>query len=41
MARLTGANVKLGKGGLAIVDGLRLVALLQAAELAAIAGAGD
>lgn len=39
VARLTGANVKLRKGGLAIVDGSALVALLRPKDLAAIAGA--
>ena len=38
VARLTGANAKLRKGGLAIVDGSTLVALLRPADLAAIAG---
>jgi phosphohistidine phosphatase len=38
VARLTGANVKLKKGGLAVVDGSTLLALLRPAELAAIAG---
>ena len=37
VARLTGANAKLRKGGLAIVDGSTLVALLRPADLAAIA----
>ena len=37
VGRLTGANVKLKKGGLAIVDGSTLVALLRPRELAAIA----
>jgi phosphohistidine phosphatase len=37
VARLTGANVKLRKGGLAIVDGSLLVALLRPKDLAAIA----
>ena len=37
VARLTGAKVKMRKGGLAIVDGSTLVALLRPAELAAIA----
>jgi len=37
VARLTGANVKLRKGGLAIVDGSTLVALLRPKDLAAIA----
>jgi phosphohistidine phosphatase len=39
VARLTGANVKLRKGGLAVVDGSTLVALLRPKDLAAIAGA--
>jgi phosphohistidine phosphatase len=38
IARLTGANVKLRKGGLAIVDGATLHALLRPKDLAAIAG---
>ena len=38
VARLTGARVKLRKGGLAIVDGGVLVALLRPKDLAAIAG---
>ncbi len=37
VARLTGARVKMRKGGLAIVDGSTLVALLEPAALAAIA----
>jgi phosphohistidine phosphatase len=37
LARLTGAHAKMRKGGLAIVDGSTLVALLGPAELAAIA----
>ncbi len=37
VARLTGAKAKLRKGGLAIVDGSTLVALLRPADLAAIA----
>ncbi len=37
VARLTGANVKLKKGGLAILDVGTLKALLRPAELAAIA----
>ena len=36
VARLTGARAKLKKGGLAIVDGGTLLALLRPAELAAI-----
>jgi phosphohistidine phosphatase len=39
VARLTGARVKLRKGGLAIVDGSTLVALLRPAELKAVAAA--
>jgi phosphohistidine phosphatase len=38
VSRLIGANVKLRKGGLAIVDGSTLVALLRPKDLAAIAG---
>jgi phosphohistidine phosphatase len=38
VARLTGARVKLRKGGLAVVDGTTLIALLRPAELRAIAG---
>jgi phosphohistidine phosphatase len=38
VARLTSANVKLRKGGLAVVDGSTLVALLRPRDLAAIAG---
>lgn len=38
VARLTGARVKMRKGGLAIVDGSTLVALLGPAELRLIAG---
>ena len=37
VGRLTGAKVKLRKGGLAIVDGSTLVALLRPKDLAAIA----
>jgi phosphohistidine phosphatase len=37
-ARLTGAKVKLRKGGLAIVDGGVLVALMRPQDLVAIAG---
>ena len=37
VARLTGASVKLRKGGLAIVDGSTLLALLRPKDLAAIA----
>jgi phosphohistidine phosphatase len=39
VARLTGANVKLRKGGLAIVDGSTLQALFRPADLAALASA--
>jgi phosphohistidine phosphatase len=38
VARLTGAKVKLRKGGLAIVDGSTLVALLRPKDLTAISG---
>lgn len=41
IARLTGAKAKLRKGGLAIVDGNTLLALLRPEELAAIAGEGN
>jgi phosphohistidine phosphatase len=37
VARLTGAKAKLRKGGLAIVDGGTLIALLRPQELAALA----
>lgn len=37
IARLTGAKAKLRKGGIAVVDGTTLVALLRPADLAAIA----
>lgn len=37
VARLTGANAKVRKGGLAIVDGGTLLALLRPEDLAAIA----
>jgi phosphohistidine phosphatase len=37
IARLTGARAKLRKGGLAIVDGSTLLALLRPGDLAAIA----
>lgn len=40
VARLTGANAKMRKGGLAIVDGSALHALLRPRDLRAIAGAG-
>ncbi len=39
IAQLTGGKVKLRKGGLAIVDGNTLVALLRPKDLAAIAAA--
>jgi phosphohistidine phosphatase len=39
IARLTGAKAKLRKGGLAIVDGNTLLALLRPTDLAAIAAA--
>jgi phosphohistidine phosphatase len=41
VARLTGARAKLRKGGLAIVDGNTLLALLRPDELAAIAASHD
>jgi phosphohistidine phosphatase len=41
VARLTGARAKLKKGGLAIVEGSTLLALLRPAELAAIAAAKE
>lgn len=37
IGRLTGANVKLRKGGLAIIEGSTLMALLRPKDLAAIA----
>lgn len=37
VARLTGAKAKLRKGGVAVIDGTTLVALLRPADLAAIA----
>lgn len=40
VARLTGARAKMRKGGLAILDGSTLVALLRPRELARIAEAG-
>lgn len=41
IARLTGARAKLRKGGLAIVDGGTLLALLGPEELTAIAAGGN
>jgi phosphohistidine phosphatase len=41
IARLTGARAKLKKGGLAIVDGGALLALLRPDDLAAIAASRD
>jgi phosphohistidine phosphatase len=41
IARLTGARAKLKKGGLAIVDGAALLALLRPDDLAAIAASRD
>jgi phosphohistidine phosphatase len=38
VARLTGAKAKIRKGGLAIVDGGTLLALLRPQDLAAVAG---
>ena len=40
VARLTGAKVKMRKGGIAAIDGSTLVALLRPRELARIAEAG-
>ncbi len=40
VARLTGAGVKMKKGGLAIVDGSTLLALLRPGDLAAAAAGG-
>ena len=40
VGRLTGANVKFRKGGLAIIDGSTLLALLRPEDLAAIAASG-
>jgi phosphohistidine phosphatase len=40
IARLTGAKAKMRKGGIAVVDGFTLVALLRPRELARIAAAG-
>ena len=40
VARLTGASLKLKKGGVAVVDGGVLKALLRPADLAAIAAKG-
>lgn len=40
IGRLTGANVKLRKGGLAIVDDSTLLALLRPKDLAAISASG-
>jgi phosphohistidine phosphatase len=41
IAQLTGARAKLRKGGLAIIDGRTLLALLRPEELAAIATSRD
>lgn len=41
VARLTGGRVKLSKGGLAVIDGTTLVALLRPRGLRAIAAAQD
>ena len=40
VGRLTGANAKLRKGGLAVIDGSVLIALLRPEDLAAIAAGG-
>jgi phosphohistidine phosphatase len=41
VGRLTGANVKLKKGGIAVVDGSTLLALWRPKEIARIAAASD
>jgi phosphohistidine phosphatase len=41
IARITGAKAKLRKGGLAIIDGSTLLALLRPDDLAAIAASRD
>jgi len=41
VARLTGANIKMKKGGLAIIKGSQLQALLRPSELIEIASGGD
>lgn len=41
IARLTGAKAKLRKGGLAVIDGTTLLALLRPPDLRAIAGLPD
>jgi phosphohistidine phosphatase len=41
VARLTGAHAKLRKGGLAVIDGSTLVALLRPGDLRSIAGDDD
>jgi phosphohistidine phosphatase len=41
VARLTGAHVRLRKGGLAVIDGSTLVALLRPTELRGLAGTVD
>jgi phosphohistidine phosphatase len=41
VARLTGGKVKMRKGGIAVVDGSTLLALLRPRELSSIAGAGQ
>lgn len=40
VARLTGGRVKMRKGGIAVIDGSTLLALLRSRELARIAEAG-
>ena len=40
VARLSGANVKMRKGGVAVLDGSTLLALLRPRDLARIAAAG-
>ncbi|MFN8217661.1 MAG: histidine phosphatase family protein [Solirubrobacterales bacterium] len=41
VARLTGANVRMRKGGIAVVDGSTLVALLRPRDLAALAAGAE
>jgi phosphohistidine phosphatase len=41
VARLTGANAAMKKGGIAVVDGSRLVALWRPKEIRRIAAGGD
>lgn len=41
LARLTGAHARMRKGGVVVLDGSTLVALLRPRDLAAIAGGGN